>query len=95
MNQEIKNVFTPGPVVLIGSARRISSYLVRVKVYPTERTVGSKNVVNQGVKFVQILKKLTDLRALKLAKVLRLTISSIKCCGKQYVGETTDEFRLR
>ena len=34
MNQEVKNVFSPGPIVLYGSARKVSSYLVRVKLYP-------------------------------------------------------------
>ena len=50
MNEEFKNVFTPGPIVSYRSARKISSYLVRAKLYPLER-LALKNVVNQGVKF--------------------------------------------
>ena len=42
MNQEVKNVFTPGPIVSYRSARKISSYLVRAKLYPLERKVGSE-----------------------------------------------------
>ena len=42
MNQELKNVFTSGPVVSNRSARKISSYLVRTKLYPLERKVGSE-----------------------------------------------------
>ena len=34
MNQELKNVFTPGPIVSFRSARKISSYLVRAKLPP-------------------------------------------------------------
>ena len=42
MNEEFKNVFTPGPVVSYRSARKISSYLVRAKLFPLEINVGSE-----------------------------------------------------
>ena len=42
MNQEVKNVFTPRPIVSYRSAWKISSYLVRAKLYPLERKVGSE-----------------------------------------------------
>ena len=42
MNQKVKNVFTPGPIVSHRSARKISSYLVRAKLYPPERKVDSE-----------------------------------------------------
>ena len=42
MNQ-VKNVFTPGAIVSYRSARKISSYLVRAKLYPLERKI---DVVN-------------------------------------------------
>ena len=42
MNQEVKNIFTPGPIVSYRSATKISSYLVREKLYPLERKVGSE-----------------------------------------------------
>ena len=41
MNDEVKRVFTPKPMVSFRSSRKISSYLVRAKLYPIERTVGS------------------------------------------------------
>ena len=40
MNQEVKNVFTPGPIVSYRSARKISSYLVTAKLYPLKSYVG-------------------------------------------------------
>ena len=40
MNNEVKRVFTPKPMISFRSARKLSSYLVRAKLYPTERTVG-------------------------------------------------------
>ena len=38
---EAQRVFTPGPMITFCSARKLSSYLVRAKLYPLERTVGS------------------------------------------------------
>ena len=40
MDKEIKRVFTPGSMVLFRSSRKLSSYLVRVKLYPIDRMVG-------------------------------------------------------
>ena len=39
-NNEVKKVFTPKPMVSFCSARKMSSYLVRAKLYPEERTKG-------------------------------------------------------
>ena len=50
MNEQAKNVFTPGPMISFRSARKLSSYLVRAKLYPIERTVGSFKC--KGVKLV-------------------------------------------
>ena len=40
-DQETKNVFTPGLMATFCSAGKLSSYLVRAKLYPIERIVGS------------------------------------------------------
>ena len=42
MNVEVKQTFTPVPMVSNRSSRKLSSYLVRTKLYPIERIVGSK-----------------------------------------------------
>ena len=42
MNEEVENLFLPGPMVSSRGARRLSSYLVRSKLYPLHRKVGSK-----------------------------------------------------
>ena len=42
MSREAKLVFPAGPLVSFRSARRIRSYLVRAKLYPWERFVGSR-----------------------------------------------------
>ena len=41
MNEDVKSVFTPAPMISFRSARKLSSYLVRAKLYPLEITVGS------------------------------------------------------
>ena len=41
MDQETQNAFTPGPRMTFLSARKLSSYLIRARIYPLERTVGS------------------------------------------------------
>ena len=40
-DQEAQRVFTPGPMITFCSARKLSSYLVRAKLYPLEKTPGS------------------------------------------------------
>ena len=39
--KKLKRVFTLGPMVSFRSPRKLSSYLVRAKLYPTERLVAS------------------------------------------------------
>ena len=41
MDKEVKRTFTPQTMVSYRSACNLSSYLVRGKLYPTERKVGS------------------------------------------------------
>ena len=41
MNEETKKVFLPRPMVLFRCPRKISSCLVRARLYPLDRVVGS------------------------------------------------------
>ena len=54
---EIRKIFTPSPFVAYRSARIFKSVLVRSKVYPLERTVGSSNVVPKDVRFALMFQK--------------------------------------
>ena len=36
MNEQAKKVFTTGPMISFCSGRKLSSYLVRAKLYPIE-----------------------------------------------------------
>ena len=38
MDNKVKKAFTPKPMISFHSARKMSSYLVRAKLYPEERT---------------------------------------------------------
>ena len=40
MNEDVKTTFTPAPMISFRSVRKLSSCLVRAKVYPLEKTVG-------------------------------------------------------
>ena len=42
MNEEVKNLFLPGPMVSFRGARKLRSYLLRAKLYPLHRNVRSK-----------------------------------------------------
>ena len=107
MNQEVKNVFTPGPIVSYRSARKISRYLVRAKLYPLERKVGSVKCgksrceVCLNIQETDTFTSTTTGESFKINHKLNcdnnclIYLLTCKCCGKQYVGETTDEFRLR
>ena len=41
-DEEIKKVFSPAPFVSFRSTRNLKSYLIRSKIYPLEREVGSE-----------------------------------------------------
>ena len=105
MNQEVKNVFTPGPIVSYRSARKISSYLVRAKLYPLERKVGSEKCgksrceVCLNIHETDTFASTITCASFKINHKLNcddnclIYLLKCKCCGKQYIGETTDEFR--
>ena len=51
MDKEVKRLFTPKLMISFWSARKLSSYLVRAKLYPTEKTVGSFKCGGKGCEF--------------------------------------------
>ena len=52
LNKQVKKNFTPGPVVSFRGARKLGSYFARTKLYPLQRSVGTLNLMVNGVKFV-------------------------------------------
>ena len=107
MSRESKAVFSLGPMVSFRSARRISSNLVRAKLYPLERFVGSRQCkkrrcevctnVTETDTFSSTITRETFQINHELNCDDKCLIYFLKCkvCKKQYVGEKTDTFRLR
>ena len=52
VDKEVQRVFTPKPMISFGSAKNLSSYLVKVKYYLTKKTVGSCKC---GVKHCEVI----------------------------------------
>ena len=42
VNEEVRKTFTPGPMISLRTPRKIGSFLIRVKLYPLKRIVGSR-----------------------------------------------------
>ena len=107
MNEELKHLFTPGPMVPFRSSRKISSYLVRAKLYPVERSVGSFNCkiprcqictyVNETDSFISTVTGETYKINHKFDCMEKCLIYLLTCnkCRKQYLSQTVDTFRYR
>ena len=107
MDNEVKKVFTPKPTVSFSSARKMGSCLVRVKLYPEERTKGSFKCgskrcevclnVNETSTFTSTVTGETYIINHKFNcndKCL-VCLLPCDCCKKQYVGQTVNDFRFR
>ena len=57
INEEVRKTFSPGPMVSFRSARKLSSYLVRAKLYPWQRKVGSSKC---GKRRCEVWNNVTD-----------------------------------
>ena len=105
VNQKVKNVFTPGPAVSYRSARKISSYLVTAKLYPLERKSAFEKCgkskcevclnIQETDAFTSTGENFKINRKLNCDDDCLIYLLTCKCCAKQYVGKTTDEFRFR
>ena len=107
MNEETKKVFSPRPMVSLRSPRKISRYQVRAKLYPLDGVVGSTKCskkrceASMNVSEANTFTSNVTGEAYKVNHKLTfddnclIYLLSCKCSGKQYVGETTDNFRYR
>ena len=105
MDQVVKITFTPQPMVW--RAHKLSSYVVRSKLYPKERQVGlSKRNSKRCESCTNVLETdtFTNSNDQTTYKVNHKFICNEKClvyfitsnkCLKQYVGQTLDMFRSR
>ena len=105
MDNEVKRVFTPKPMISFRSARKLSSYLVRAKLYPTERTVGSYKCIRKRCKvciyvnetFTSTVYGQTYIINHRFDCSERCLVYLLTCnkCKMRYVGQTIDQFRSR
>ena len=107
MGKEVKRVFTTKAMFSFQSARKLSSYLVRAKVYPTERTVGSYKCggkccevcinVNETSTFNSTVTGKTYIINHRFDCNERCLVYLLTCneCKMQYFGQTIDQFRSR
>ena len=105
MDQQVKRTFTPQPMVSCRSTGKLSSYLVKAKLYPIERKVESCNFKGKRCEVCKIVLETdtftcsNDQTTYKVnhkfdcnEKCLVYFITYNKCL-KQYVGQTGDMFR--
>ena len=107
MDKEVKRVFTPKPMTSFRSARKLSNYLVRAKLYPTERTVGSFKCGGKGCEFCINVNETSTFTSTVTGESYivnhrfdcneRCLVNLLTCnkCKIQYAGETIDQFRSR
>ena len=87
--------------------RKISSYLVRAKLYPLDRVVGSTKCGKKKFEVCMNIFETNGFTSNVTGKTYKINhkltcddncliyLLSCKCCGKQYVEETTDCFKYR
>ena len=107
MNEEAKKVFTPGPLIFFCSARELSSYLVRAKLYPIESTAGSFKCNGKRCQTCLNVNKMDTFTSTTTRETYKINhqfncnnkclvyLLTCKVCFKEYLGQTVEEFRLR
>ena len=103
MSPEAEAVFLPGSMVLFSSAHKINSYLVRARLYPLERFVGSRQCkrciweVCTNITETDTFSITVTGATFQINHELNCLIYLLKCKvnKKQYLGETMDTFLLR
>ena len=105
MNDTVEDTFTPRPIVSFRTSQKLSSYLVRAKLYPLERTVGSRKCSKKRCKVCENFQNSDTFRSSATSETFKINhrltcddkclvyLFTCKTCSKQYTGETTDQFK--
>ena len=105
MNEEVKSLFLPGPMVSFRGASKLSSYLVRAKLYPLHHKVGSKKCAKNRCEICDYVTDTDTCTSTVTGESFEINhqlncddkciiyLLPCKQCQKQYTGETTDDFR--
>ena len=107
MNDEVKETFTPGPMVSFRGARKLSSYLEGAKLYPLERSVGSFKCNGKRCQvWINVTESNTFSSSVDKKEYVinhsfncndKCIIYFLTCnkCKMQFIAKTVDDFRLR
>ena len=71
MNDEVNKTFTPSPIISFRSSSKVSSYIVRAKLYPLERTAGSYKCGKKRCEVCDVFLRLIHFLALLPVRVLK------------------------
>ena len=104
-DESVQQLVTPPPMFSYCSARKLSSYLVRAKLYPSKRKRGYYKCGNLRCLVCNNIEK-TDIFTItgESFKINHDLCSNDKClvylltckvCKKQYTGGTVDRFRFQ
>ena len=74
MNGEVKDSFTPRPMVSFWNFQKLSSYLVRAKLYPLERTEGFRKCSKKLCEVCENVQNSDTFRSSLTSKTFKLTI---------------------
>ena len=107
MSREAKAVFSRGLMVSFRKARKISSSLMKAKLYPLERFVDSGQCKKRRCDVCTNVTETDTFSSIVTGETCQINheldcddkcliyLLECKVCDKQYVGETTDAFRLK
>ena len=107
MSREAKAVFSRGLMVSFRKARKISSSLMKAKLYPLERFVDSGQCKKRRCDVCTNVRETDTFSSIVTGETCQINheldcddkcliyLLECKVCDKQYVGETTDAFRLK
>ena len=107
MNAEVKQTFSPVPMVSYRSSRKLSSYSARAKLHPIDRIVGSKGCGKKRCEVCVYVCETDTFSSAVTGETFEIShklncddkylLHLFRCerRSKQYVGESTAEFRFR
>ena len=107
IDQETKNVFTPGPMATFCSACNLSSYLVREKLYPMERIFGWHKCQGKRCEVCLNVQETSCFSSSVTNETYKINhqfeckekylvdLLTFKKCLKKYLGQAINTFRHR
>ena len=105
--KKLERYWSPGPMISFRNAKKLSRYLVRAKLYPIERTVGSFKGNGKRCQTCLNVNEADTFTSTTTGETYKINhqfncnskclvyLLTFKVWLKQYAGQTAEEFRLR